>query len=369
MRSEVKSSLLIPTSQELVSQSSFDLPPNPISSESTTHLTVHGWGEVCPPPGERRNWSEDLEIVESIYNSMNILDLLAMPDPVEAVSLLLTPLATEPRLRCGLSSAIFSMIAQAKDISLGKLLANSTYGGIKLSQASRVPVNGLIVEHDHSKVIAQAENYVARGISTIKIKCGRNIKDECARIGALIGAVGKDIKIRLDPNGCWNKDHLMYLADCLSDANIEYIEEPTDPKSPPETIQALREISPFPFANDHCASSASDTITYITKYPPEFLIVKPQVVGGPDEVARIITHAQSTGIKTIITASLESRVGVNVALHCASLLPTPLPPCGLLVGEHVIHDVSLPLSVHQGYVNVPNSPGLGFIPSGMTFPF
>lgn len=299
-------------------------------------------------------WGGSLRRLESLYCAS-----IAANSPPESA---LTSLTDSPRLRCGLSGALHSLAAAKAGVSL------STYLGRNWrSPAATVPVNGLIGLCTPDAALKRAEELVSRGITTLKLKCSKDVRTDCSR-ALSVSTVGTEIKLRLDPNGTWDLDALKYIADTIGHLPVEYIEEPLPVNTSDEQVAAARSVSPFPFAFDHAVNSVDEAGSFLNRVRPEVLIVKPQVVGGPDNVVAILRLAEATGTRVVITASLESMVGVTVALHCAALLPQPIPACGLCVSDGVVQDVALPHRIVLGAMQVPTGIGLGITPTGMAYP-
>jgi L-alanine-DL-glutamate epimerase-like enolase superfamily enzyme len=60
------------------------------------------------------------------------------------------------------------------------------------------------------KMAATAIEFVKNGVQTIKVKLGKNYKEDVERIRLIREAVGPEIKLRTDANQGWNYDEALY---------------------------------------------------------------------------------------------------------------------------------------------------------------
>jgi len=89
------------------------------------------------------------------------------------------------------------------------------------------------------------------------------------------------------------------------------------------------------------------------------LILKAPRVGGPDVAGQIIAQARRADMRCVVTASLETSIGLHVALHTAALLAQPIEPCGMGTARFFSNDVAEPPPIVEGYMTVPQQAGLG----------
>jgi len=92
------------------------------------------------------------------------------------------------------------------------------------------------------------------------------------------------------------------------------------------------------------------------------LVLKPPRLGGPDRTVEVIDAAANAGLRSVVTASLETAIGLTVALHCGALLPVPIPPCGIGTARFLARDLAPPPPIREGFMAVPDAPGLGIAP-------
>lgn len=260
------------------------------------------------------------------------------------------------RVRCGISSAWLSARAARE----GKTLS-AYVGGKERPIARRVPVNDLIGDEKPEMCVERAEAAIARGQDTVKIKCDSNRALDVARVGAIREAL-PDIRIRIDPNESWPVAWALEQLRAMARFNIEYVEEPLPRGTTLATYAELCRESPIPVALDDSARTLFHVQSIIAQRAAHVLILKPPRLGGPDRIVEVIDAAAAAGLRSVVTASLETAIGLTVALHCGAVLPNPVPPCGIGTARFLARDLADPPPIRDGFMTVPEAPGLGIVP-------
>ncbi|MEK7444045.1 MAG: enolase C-terminal domain-like protein, partial [candidate division NC10 bacterium] len=128
-----------------------------------------------------------------------------------------------PALACALDTAALDAIARAEGVPLARLLNDQ-------ARAS-VPVNATLAAE--TSVAAADEAAAAReaGFRCVKLKVGMapNPEGERQRTAAVRGALGPDVKLRLDANGAWTVEQAVRTIRSLAEFGLEYIEQPVAP--------------------------------------------------------------------------------------------------------------------------------------------
>jgi len=90
-------------------------------------------------------------------------------------------------------------------------------------------------------------------------------------------------------------------------------------------------------------------------------VLKPMAHGGLRSVLDLARRAETVGIESVITTSVESAVGVAACLHLAAALNNGLAH-GLATSEWLKSDVAVPIPIAKGRMRVPVASGLGVEP-------
>lgn len=303
-----------------------------------------GLGECAPPPHEPVDGpafaAECQALIEGLdMDRDDFLSALDQRDP-------------PPRLRCGLSTAWLSLRAAVAGVPLTAVLAPGR------TPAARVPVNDLVTDATPEGAVARAGAAIARGQTTIKLKCTEDIDLDVRRAGALRQAY-PDMVLRLDPNEAWSLADAPHHLAAMAPFDIDYIEQPVTRDVSLEDYARLRAASPIPIALDDSVRSMDHCRRILDLGAADVLILKAQRLGGPDKALEVIDQAGRAGVRVTITASLETAIGLTMALHVAALAPAPIQPAGLGTARFFKQDVGTPPPIENGAMTTPTGPGLG----------
>ncbi len=304
-----------------------------------------GWGESAPPI------HLTLDPHALVAAARRLLEGLDDGDPRFLAAL--DARDPDPRLRCAIATAWLAARAAAVGMPLGRFLAGPAW-----AVAATVPANGLVTDGLPDDAAARAASLVAQGHRTLKVKCTSDRAGDRARVAAVREAAPA-ARLRLDANESWAPEwSLAHLAD-LASFDIEYVEQPLPSDHGPAAQAAYRAQSPVKVALDESATDLPAIAALLDAGAADVIILKPQRAGGPDRAKAIIDLCRARGVRVTVTVSLETAVGTTAALHVASLLPAPLPDCGLAMGRFLARDVAAAPVLTDGRMIVPTLPGLG----------
>jgi L-Ala-D/L-Glu epimerase / N-acetyl-D-glutamate racemase len=86
------------------------------------------------------------------------------------------------------------------------------------------PINAL----DQAGIEKEIESWLAQGFRTFKVKVGKDVAADLARVTIIQKAVGSRATLRLDANRAFNRNDGMKFASSLDRAGIELFEQPCD---------------------------------------------------------------------------------------------------------------------------------------------
>lgn len=306
-----------------------------------------GFGEAAPAPHRRVDLSAYVAQAQALVTGLDVED--------DAFVGALDARRPPSRLRCGIVTAWLSASAGAEGRSLARRLAPP---GVE--PAAHVPVNGLVTEEDPDHAAERAAELVAAGLTTLKVKCTADRPLDLARVRAVRQAAPQ-ARLRLDPNESWPPEWALAHLEDLAEHRIDYVEQPLPRGQPFGAFAELRTHSPVRVALDESARDLPAIAAILSAGAADVLILKAQRLGGPDRTVAAITAATAAGVDCTVTASLETAVGLTMALQCASLLPAPIPPCGIGTARFFTTDLAPPPPLEHGVMAVPSSPGLGLV--------
>ena len=250
-----------------------------------------------------------------------------------------------------LETAAYDAIGRSKGQPLAALL-----GG----RPRPVQVNAVIGATSPELTSALAARFVAEGYRTLKLKVGgRPISEEVATLDAVRRSVGDEISLRLDANRAWGLEEAVSSIGRLASFSPEYIEDPlrADDLS---VLAQVKRSSQIPIAADETVESREAANRIIESGAADVLVIKAARLGGLEDVRKTVVMATKNGIRTVITSSLETGVGLAASIHLAAATLKEEEACGLATSPLLEHDLlTTPLLPRNGFVHTPVLPGLG----------
>lgn len=214
-----------------------------------------------------------------------------------------------------------------------------------------IPINGLVWMGEPEFMKAQIEEKLAQGFDCIKLKIGAIDFDKELQLLRFIrqNYDAKTIEIRVDANGGFNSNEALIKLYQLSEFEIHSIEQPIQ-KNQTDSMSELCKLTPFPIALDEeliGVFNYSEKEELLQKIKPQYIILKPSLVGGFRGSSEWIALAEKYDIGWWITSALESNIGLN-AIAQWTFLQNNLMPQGLGTGGLYTNNFDCPLEVKNG---------------------
>ena len=310
-----------------------------LQTEDDTSPGIKGFGECGPLPGLSVDSREDYEkclvdIVEkmnaSSFTSADTAALLAIIPP------------EFPSIVFGAETALFDLLNGGKRI----IYKNS------FSAGKPIPINGLVWMGDMDFMMDQINKKISSGFKCLKLKVGGlDFDRECDILSYIRRRYFRDdITIRLDANGAFKTDDVLYKLGELEKFKIHSIEQPIRPGL--EEMEELCRKSPIPIAFDEeliGVNNRSGKAELLKRLKPRYIVLKPTLHGGLSGCAEWIATANSQAIGWWITSALESSIGLNAVCQFAANYDLTLPQ-GLGTGAIYENNIPSPLLVKEGNI-------------------
>ena len=212
-----------------------------------------------------------------------------------------------------------------------------------------IPINGLIWMDSADKMEAQIQKNIKAGYKCVKMKVGAiNTAEEIAIIERIREKYEPwEMEIRLDANGAFSEDNVWDILDELVQLEIHSIEQPVKDKA---LLQKLCAESPVPIALDESLigiHSMEDKEALIEEMLPDYIVIKPSLVGGFRAAEDWISLAEKNGIGWWVTSALESNVGLNAIAQWLGNYPLRIHQ-GLGTGQLYKNNIESPLQIKKG---------------------
>ncbi len=214
-----------------------------------------------------------------------------------------------------------------------------------------IAINGLIWMGEASFMQQQIEEKLAQGFTTIKLKIGAiNFEQECKLLETIRNRFSsKEIELRVDANGAFSPKEALGKLEKLSKYDLHSIEQPIK-QGQIEAMASLCKNTPLPIALDEeliGVYNLKDKQKLIEAIQPQYIILKPSLVGGIKGSTEWIKIAEKNNADWWITSALESNIGLNAIAQWTAALKTTMPQ-GLGTGGLFTNNFKAPLLVKKG---------------------
>ncbi|WP_397447138.1 o-succinylbenzoate synthase [Polaribacter sp. R77954] len=260
----------------------------------------------------------------------------------KGLDFLLAKMAHFPSIQFGLEQAFLSLDSKDKF----QLFPSKFTKGEEF-----ININGLIWMGEKQFMKNQIKEKLKAGFSCIKMKIGAiDFDAEIELLRSIRNQFSsEDITLRVDANGAFNPKNALEKLQRLSDLDIHSIEQPIK-QGQLEEMASLCDKTPLPIALDEeliGVFSSEEKQKIITQINPQYIILKPSLVGGFAGSTEWIKFAEEQNIGWWITSALESNVGLNAIAQFTYQLQNKLPQ-GLGTGSLFTNNFESPLEVKNG---------------------
>ena len=252
--------------------------------------------------------------------------------------LLFKELINFPAIVFGLEMALKAVDSENENVLFPSAFTNGK---------NSIPINGLVWMGDIDFMKSQVDLKLYEGYRCLKLKIGAlDFDKEYSLLKSIRDKYSSsELEIRLDANGAYSYKDSLRILNKLSELNIHSIEQPIKAGQ----IKQMSELcisSPIPIALDEeliGINSIEDKIKLIEEIKPQYIILKPSLIGGfksSEEWINILPNST----KYWVTSALESNVGLSAISQWVYTLNCSLPQ-GLGTGSLFSNNFSSPLSI------------------------
>lgn len=307
---------------------------------------VFGLGEAAPLPGLSLELDEEFETnLKRLLDQFNTkkLNLPAGNDLAQVSKILIENIPELPQF----PSILFALEMALLDLGHGgkRIIFKNSF-----IEGHPIPINGLIWMSGMDMMLQQIEIKIQEGFDCLKLKVGGlDFEKECDILQYIRRKYFKmNISLRLDANGAFKEEEVMYKLHELAKFDIHSIEQPIKPGN--ALMADLCKNSPIPIALDEeliGITSEEARSALLNKIKPQYIILKPSLHGGLSGCQQWIEIAEKLGIGWWMTSALESNIGLNAIAQFTSEYQNELPQ-GLGTGKIYDDNINSPLLVKKG---------------------
>mgnify|MGYP003667815028 FL=1 len=214
-----------------------------------------------------------------------------------------------------------------------------------------IAINGLIWMGDEGFMLAQIQQKLDEGFKSIKMKIGAiNFETEIKLLASIRKKYSKnEIELRVDANGAFETKDALEKLNILAQYDLHSIKQPIKQGNVLEMKKLCTE-TPLPIALDEELIGVFEVAKkkeLLQTIQPQYIILKPSLVGGFKGCSEWISIAEANGIKWWVTSALESNIGLNAITQWTYTLNNKLPQ-GLGTGSLYTNNFDCPLTVKNG---------------------
>lgn len=310
---------------------------------------VEGWGE-CVALSEPSYSPEYVDGAQHVIVN-HLLPRLFAAGQIDAarVAPALAKVHGHPMAKGALEMAVLDAQLRSEQQSFAAFLG---------ATSSRIPSGVSVGIHDTvDDLLETVQRYVDDGYVRVKLKIepGADI-DQVAAVRQLIGP---DTPLQVDANTAYRRTDGAHLRR-LDEFDMLLIEQPLPEEDIVGHARLAEEVA-TPICLDESLVSAATTADAIELGACEIANIKPGRVGGYLEAVRIHDLCVATGIPVWCGGMLETGIGRAANAGLAALpgftLPGDISASTRFYAQDIVTD---PITITDGHVTVPTSPGLGF---------
>lgn len=312
-----------------------------------------GRGEASPLPGfspdSLADARRDLERARDHLASSATLAIEGPPlDALRAVLAPIEPLV--PSARFAVETALLDLRGRLRGVPVWRDLGGDP-------GAAPVPLSALLAGETDMEVATAAEDALARGLTTGKLKVGRPaaLDREVGLASAARHASGGALRLRLDANGAWSVEEARAALAAFASFGPELVEEPV-------AGERWLELGPVPIPlaiDESAAAPGGDALleAVLARGACEAVVVKLSTIGGFSAAERVVARAARAGRSVVVTHMFEGPLATAAAAAFAFARASRAHAAGLDVRPYVDLPEHHPIQVRD-IVAMPE-PGLG----------
>lgn len=269
---------------------------------------AEGLGEAALPLGSREGPAELLSDIAAVTPRLVGREVGSLTEITSALDGVSTTYTTT---RAGLSSAVLDAVGRLRGEPLYRYLgAEST---VDLVTDITLP----IADPDHLAKLAVG--YRARGFTSFKVKVGASLEDDIRTLTRLSSAV-PGASIRMDANMGFDWASAVGIVEAARALGllVECFEQPCG-KHDYEGMRKVRATG-APVIADESVASLADLEALVGERAVDGINLKLIKMGGADRCFEIGRAAQGRGLRLMVGAMIESRLGLTAMAHVAVAL-------------------------------------------------
>ena len=212
--------------------------------------------------------------------------------------------------KAAVDMAIYDLFGQRHQTPLFQL-----WGGFRRKLVTNITIS---VDEPETMALDSLEA-VKLGYDILKIKVGKNPRQDMERLKAIRKMVGNDITLRIDANQGWKPKEAVAVIRKLEDEglNIELVEQPVAAYDL-EGLKYVTDNVSIPVMADESVFSPRQALKIMQMRAADLLNIKLMKTGGFYNALKICALAETYGVECMMGCMLESKISATAAAHLAA---------------------------------------------------
>jgi len=291
----------------VISYATYDYMPS-IIVRITTDTGLIGYGEgVADEHVTGESWKGTFEILKNTLapkligeNPMNMERIHELMD---------AEIYGVPTAKAAIDIACYDVAGKALGVPVFNLLGGRYH--------EEFPITHVLSIATPEAMAKEAEERVAAGYRSMKMKVGTKVADDVLRIQAVRERVGEDIAIRVDVNQGWvNSANTLQGLQKLQHCSLDWLEQPVRADDIDGMVEVKSKTS-TPMMIDEGLRGVRDMREIIAKRAADKVNIKLMKCGGIYPATKLAHMAEMAGIECQIGSMVESSIGSAAGFHVA----------------------------------------------------
>jgi muconate cycloisomerase len=257
----------------------------------------------------------------------------------------------QPGAAAAVEMACIDLASRIRGVAMHEYLGGAVQDSVQF--------NGWIGMLPAEEAAAEATRWLKAGFRSAKIKVGSGVEPDRERVEAVRGAVGSQMKLRIDANQQYDAETSLRLCRLVKQFDLQLFEQPA-PKDDLAGLAKVRREGGIPVMADESISDHPSLLAVIKADAADFVKFGIMQAGGIVPAMRMLATAEAAGLKVVIGHGfgLDPSTLAEVMLTCTSRNVLPGLEC---VGPLKVTDTvaTTRLDISSGTVRLPDGPGLG----------
>ena len=231
--------------------------------------------------------------------------------PARLLERLRKPLAGQPSTLAAVDMALHDLLGKVSGLPLFRLL-----GGYR----DRIRTSMTLGILGEPETVEQARHFWGQGFRALKLKGGREVESDVARVLAVRAALGPRAELRFDANQGYTVEQAVRFVEGTRAAKVELMEQPT-PRGKPDLLGRVTAAVSIPVMADESLLNLRDAFRLARRDLVDMVNIKLMKVGGIAPALQVNAVARAAGLEVMVGCMDEVALSIAAGLHFALARP------------------------------------------------